>query len=390
MEETIFSKLRENLLGQTLTMTLEIKEPWGDISSSLQGSHYFRDLGKNRLEFWGGVNLQLWKGLSLGIYGQYSRINDQLSLPKAGASLEDILLQKKMLATDYNYGLSVGVELYVRLHLQQRRQSPFRKMTRRKIVAIDRALCDGCGLCTTACAEGALVLDEERKAVLPRELYCDGLGACLDVCPTGALRVEERDVDDYDPAAAFDHVLAARGREAASRVHGASAATGAFGPAGCPGSAARDIPAEAAEDSPEGPGARAKSRLSQWPIQLHLVSPLAPYFQGADLLVAADCTAFALGSFHGDLLKGKKLVIACPKLDDCGGYVEKLAEIIRRNGLRSLTVVIMTVPCCSGLFRLVQLAVEASGIPIEVRKIVIGIDGKIVGPQAGRSAGPVP
>ncbi len=109
VEETIFSKLREDLLGQTLTMTLEIKEPWGNISSSLQGSNYFRDLGKNRLEFWGGLNLQLWKGLSLGVYGQYSRINDQLSLPKAGASLEDILLQKKMLATNYNYRLSVGV-----------------------------------------------------------------------------------------------------------------------------------------------------------------------------------------------------------------------------------------------------------------------------------------
>ncbi len=109
VEETIFSKLREDLLGQTLTMTLEIKEPWGNISSSLQGSHYFRDLGKNRLEFWGGVNLQLWKGLSLGVYGLYSRINDQLSLPKAGASLEDILLQKKMLATNYNYRLSVGL-----------------------------------------------------------------------------------------------------------------------------------------------------------------------------------------------------------------------------------------------------------------------------------------
>jgi hypothetical protein len=109
MEETIFDKIREGLLGQTMTMTLEIKEPWGNISSSLQGSNYFHDLGKNRLEFWGGLNLQLWKGLSLGLYGQYSRINDQISLPKAGASLEDILLQKRMLATNYNYGFSVGV-----------------------------------------------------------------------------------------------------------------------------------------------------------------------------------------------------------------------------------------------------------------------------------------
>ncbi len=250
-------------------------------------------------------------------------------------------------------------------------------MTKRKIIEIDRALCDGCGLCTTACAEGALVLDAENKAVLARELYCDGLGACLDVCPTGALRIVEREVEDYDPGAAFDHVLTTRGRDAASRVHGAQAAGGASRPSGCPGSAACDIPEDRGS---EGPDAPAKSRLSHWPIQLHLVSPLAPYFQGADLLVAADCTAFALGGFHGELLKGKKLVIACPKLDDREGYVEKLAEIIRRNGLRSLTVAIMTVPCCSGLFRLVQQAVEASGVPLEIRKVVIGIDGKIPGP----------
>ncbi len=251
-------------------------------------------------------------------------------------------------------------------------------MTKRKIIEIDRALCDGCGLCTTACAEGALVLDAEKKAVLARELYCDGLGACLDVCPTGALRIIEREGGEYDPAAAYDHVLATRGRDAASRVHGAPVAKDASRPAGCPGSAARDIPADRGEGVSDGPEAPAKSRLSQWPIQIHLVSPLAPYFQGADLLVAADCTAFALGGFHGELLRGKKLVIACPKLDDCNGYVEKLAEIIRRNGLRSLTVAIMTVPCCSGLLRLVRRAVEASGVPIEVRATVIGIDGKIV------------
>ena len=249
------------------------------------------------------------------------------------------------------------------------------KMTNRKIIEIDRALCDGCGLCTTACAEGALVLDAENKAVLARELFCDGMGACLDVCPTGALRIVEREGENYDPKAAYHHVLATRGRDAAARVHGAASVKGACPPSGCPGSAARDIPKNEEQDAPS---ARARSRLSQWPIQLHLVSPLAPYFQGADLLVAADCTAFALGGFHDELLKGKKLVIACPKLDDTGGYVEKLAELIKRNGLESLTVAIMTVPCCSGLERIVRKAVELSGVLLEVRKIVVGIDGQIV------------
>ena len=122
----------------------------------------------------------------------------------------------------------------------------------------------------------------------------------------------------------------------------------------------------------------AVSRLSQWPIQLHLVTPFAPYFQGADLLVAADCTAFALGSFHQDLLAGKKLVIACPKLDETDGYAAKLAEIIRLNGLKSLTVAIMSVPCCGGLYQLVRRAVEASGVDLPVRKVVIHIDGRIL------------
>ena len=120
-----------------------------------------------------------------------------------------------------------------------------------------------------------------------------------------------------------------------------------------------------------------RSELTQWPVQLHLVSPLAPYLQGADLLVAADCTAFALGSFHQDLLKGKKLVIACPKLDDTENYVEKLAEIIKINEIKSLTVAIMTVPCCSGLHLMVQEAVERSGAPLALQKVVVGIDGRI-------------
>lgn len=259
---------------------------------------------------------------------------------------------------------------------------------KRKIIEIERDLCDGCGLCTTACAEGALALDEENKAVLVKEIYCDGLGACLDVCPTGALKIMERESAGYDSAEAYRHILQTRGKEAARHVHGAEdlKATDREGADGrkrtpltgaCPGSAACEIPAESGGGETKSiPGT---SELRQWPIQLHLVSPYAPYFKGSDLLIAADCTAFALGSFHQDLLEGKKLVIACPKLDDTEGYVEKIAEIIKRNGLKSLTVAIMTVPCCSGLYRIVQRAVEASGVPIEVKKIVIGIDGKIAG-----------
>ena len=252
-------------------------------------------------------------------------------------------------------------------------------MAKRKIIEIERDKCDGCGLCTTACAEGALALDADKKAVLVQELFCDGMAACLDVCPTGALRIVERESDGYDAKAAYAHVLKTRGKDAAAHVHGAGPFAHSHGFSGCPGSAACEIPAGKDKGEAEGPEVRVKSRLSQWPIQLQLVSPFAPYFKGSDLLIAADCTAFALGSFHQDLLEGKKLVIACPKLDDTEGYIEKLAEIIKRNGLKSLTVAIMTVPCCSGLYLIVQRAVEASGVHIEVKKIVIGIDGRIAG-----------
>jgi len=255
-------------------------------------------------------------------------------------------------------------------------------MTKRKIIEINRDLCDGCGLCTTACAEGALELDAENKAVLAKEIYCDGLGACLDVCPTGALKIVERESSDYDAQAAYKHVLKTRGKEAAAHVHGVGKDHGQHHKAaaplacGCPGSLAREIkPASAgARDGRTVSGA---SELGQWPIQLHLVSPLAPYFKESDLLVAADCTAFSLGSFHPDLLKGRKLVIACPKLDETTGYVEKLAELIRLNDLKSLTVAVMSVPCCSGLHRMVERAVEESGVEIPIRRIVIGIDGQI-------------
>jgi NAD-dependent dihydropyrimidine dehydrogenase PreA subunit len=251
-------------------------------------------------------------------------------------------------------------------------------MAKRKIIEIDRDKCNGCGLCTTACAEGALELDAENKAVLVREIFCDGLGACLDVCPTDALKVVERESGEYDSKAAFSHVLKTRGAAAASRVHGAGGGHAHIGHSGCPGSLAQEIPC--GPEAEAGPAASVKSRLSQWPIQLHLISPQAPYFEKSDLLVAADCTAFALGGFHGSLLEGKKLVIACPKLDDTQGYVEKLAELIKKNSLKSLTVAIMTVPCCSGLERIVRQAVALSGEPLEMKKVVVGIDGKVAQP----------
>lgn len=237
-------------------------------------------------------------------------------------------------------------------------------LIKRKIIEIDRDLCDGCGLCTTACMEGALELDGEGKAVLVREIYCDGMGACLDVCAPGALRVVEREVMAYDPEATHAHVLGTRGEAAARLVHGA-----------CPGSRALTI-----ERDPARPGQApaAQSELTHWPIQLHLVPPFAPYLRGADLLVAADCTAFALGSFHHDLLRGKRLIIACPKLDDTAGYVQKLTEILRLNEIRSLTVAIMVVPCCSGLFGMVEAAAAASGTGIVPQRVVIGIDGKVI------------
>ena len=226
-------------------------------------------------------------------------------------------------------------------------------MARRKIIEIDRDLCDGCGACTTACDEGALELDGEGKAVLVRDIFCDGMGMCLNVCPTGALTITERDVPGYDVGATREHVRRTRGETAVAAVH-AGEEVGAGAPA------------------PPAP-----SELSQWPIQLHLISPAAPYFKDADLLIAADCTAFTRGGFHADLLKGRKLVVACPKLDDTGPYVEKLAELFRDATPRSITIAIMTVPCCTGLRRIVERAAALSGTDIPVHEVIIGLDGEI-------------
>ena len=228
---------------------------------------------------------------------------------------------------------------------------------KRKIIEIDRDLCNGCASCTTACAEGAIELEGEGRAALARDTYCDGLGACLAVCPTGALKVVEKEASAYDEDAAVAHVIAIRGSEAATQIHRGEA------------------PGAAMQHTLPG-GVPTPSDLGQWPIQLHLISAAAPCFRECDLLVAADCTAFALGNFHADLLRGKALVIACPKLDRTEGYVEKLAELIAGNTIYSLTVAIMEVPCCSGLLRIVEGAVAESGKNIAVKTVVVGIEGQ--------------
>ena len=264
-------------------------------------------------------------------------------------------------------------------------------MALREIIRIDENLCNGCGNCVTGCHEGALEIID-GKARLVRESYCDGLGACIGTCPTGALTIEKRDANEFDEAAvavAMAAVMVKKpaGMPALPVAHGGGcpgSAARTFGAApapahggGCPGSMQRQMrPAPAAVEAPVG---AVPSQLAQWPIQLHLIHPLAPQFQGGHLLVAADCTAFAFGAFHPEFLKGKALVIACPKLDDDQGYLEKLVDLFTDARPASVTVARMEVPCCGGLVRLVVEARDRAESPLKVDEVIIGVEGGIVG-----------
>jgi NAD-dependent dihydropyrimidine dehydrogenase PreA subunit len=290
----------------------------------------------------------------------------------------------------------------------------------RTIIEIDQELCDGCGACETGCPEGALRIIG-GKAKLVGESLCDGLGACIGRCPKGAIHITERDADDYDEIAVlkeilpqgnsvlqahFTHLdhhgqdlyleravnfLKAEGlpipggyerfgrkktfsfsKPCGSGYAGSGAAKAPNAPGG-PNASGGDLPAPSA--FPEKPSG--SSDLKNWPIQLHLANPRAPHFAGADVVVAADCTAFALGSFHADIVAGKSLLIACPKLDSGKEiYRAKLADVIQQA--RSVSVVIMEVPCCSGLLRLVQDARMDSGVKSPIQVLVVGIDGGFV------------
>lgn len=250
----------------------------------------------------------------------------------------------------------------------------------RKIVKIDPDKCNGCGDCVPSCAEGAITI-VNGKAVLAADNLCDGLGACLGECPMDAITIEEREADEFDEVAVEKH-LTAQGKP----VPAAHAAPAAPAPAphahsggGCPGSRAMsfDRPATPAAETPAA--ASRQSQLGQWPVQLTLVSPTAPYFQGADLLITADCVPFAYANYHEDFLKGKAVVVGCPKLDDNQFYQNKLTELFAKSDVKSITVLKMEVPCCGGIAVAAQQALAACGKQIPFRVVTIGIQGDIKG-----------
>lgn len=234
----------------------------------------------------------------------------------------------------------------------------------RKIIKIDENKCNGCGACAEACHEGAIEIID-GKAVLTREDYCDGLGDCLPNCPTDAISFEEREAPAYDEAA----VLAAKQKKANNPGIKISHT-------GCPGTQVRQMAPSKAENT-SSHTSKSASQLGQWPCQIKLVPVNAPYFNGAKLLIAADCTAYAYANIHEDFMKGKVTLIGCPKLD-CIDYSEKLTEIIRNNDIKSVTILRMEVPCCGGLEMAAKKALQESGKFIPWQTITISLDGKIL------------
>lgn len=231
----------------------------------------------------------------------------------------------------------------------------------RKIIHIDEDKCNGCGACANACHEGAIGM-VDGKAKLLRDDFCDGLGDCLPACPTGAITFVEREAAEYNEAA----VKASKAEKSGGTL-----------PCGCPGTHSKRIESHDRPECGEESHVHARSMLSQWPVQIKLVPVNAPYFDGARLLVAADCTAYAYGAFHEDFIKNHITLVGCPKLDSVD-YSEKLTEIIRTNDIKSVTVVRMEVPCCGGLENAVKKALQASGKFIPWQVVTISTDGRIL------------
>ena len=269
----------------------------------------------------------------------------------------------------------------------------------REIITIDEEKCTGCGLCVPGCPEGALQIID-GKARLVSDLMCDGLGACIGECPEGAISIEKREAEPYDEAKVMENIIAAGPNTIKAHLkhlkeHGQTEFYNQaiqilneqnievpmlndqahHGHAGCPGSRSMnfDRPADAAPVGPQ------PSQLTHWPIQMHLISPMAPHYHGADLLLAADCVAFSLGDFHSKYLKDKTLAIACPKLDEGQNiYVEKLISLIDDAKINTLTVMIMQVPCCGGLLHMAQTAVQEADRNVPIKVMVVGLEGTIL------------
>jgi Pyruvate/2-oxoacid:ferredoxin oxidoreductase delta subunit len=250
---------------------------------------------------------------------------------------------------------------------------------KRNVITIDDEKCNGCGACILACPEGALQI-VDGKARLVKASFCDGLGACLGECPEGALIIEQQEVDVYDEDGVIAHIREtspqllekhlAHLREHAAELPLAHSRSGV--PA-CP--SAQVLRWEGQDEEMGGPSAT-RSELRQWPVQLHLVPPDAPYLRGADFVLVADCVPFAYANFHADFMKNKAIAIGCPKLDDVDAYIEKVTRILQQAGLKSLTVVHMEVPCCRGLVQIARWALKRSGKDLPIDEVVISIDGR--------------
>ncbi len=242
---------------------------------------------------------------------------------------------------------------------------------RRKIVEIDEEKCDGCGQCVIGCAEGALTIVDGKVKVISDSL-CDGLGACIGECPQGALQIVERQADAFDEEAVEAHLSA---RKAPEKTPAEAAL-----PCGCPSAQLQSFsPCGTANQPVTHATGSPSSALSHWPVQIRLIPPQAPFLKGADLLVVADCVPVAFPGLHQDFMQGKAVMIGCPKFDDAQEYIDKFAAIFKTAGIKSLTTVVMEVPCCSGLPVIVRKGLEKSGSHIPLTQVVVSTRGRVIG-----------
>jgi len=232
-------------------------------------------------------------------------------------------------------------------------------MALRNIVKIDEEKCNGCGQCVNACAEGAIEIIN-GKAKLVSETYCDGLGACIGHCPEDAITIEQREVPEFDEKATKQHLAEQQKQKTEANFV-------------CPGIMQKKLREKSGEDN----STAVQSRLTHWPVQLKLVSPQAPCFENADLLLVADCVPFAMGDFHNRFLKDHSIAVGCPKLDDLQFYIEKLAQILKANKLNSLTVVHMEVPCCFGLTEIARKAIASAKVDLSFEDVTVALDGTV-------------